>query len=109
MYGKSKGSIDARTASELPRPPGAIHWAARIAQVGCIILGRGEDEKKVIEWLNVGASVPGFIGFAVGRSTFLEPIISLRAGRITRNLAVAEIARKFREWVDAFEQARRGG
>jgi len=27
-------------------------------------------------------TVPGFIGFAVGRSTFLEPIVSLRAGKI---------------------------
>jgi len=32
-------------------------------QVGCIVLGRGEDEKKVIEWLKTAATVPGFIGF----------------------------------------------
>jgi len=33
--------------------------------VGCIILGRGEDDKKVNEWLANAAGVPGFIGFAV--------------------------------------------
>jgi myo-inositol catabolism protein IolC len=76
------------------------------AAVGCIILGRGEDEAKVIDWLNAAAPVPGFIGFAVGRSTFLEPIVSLRAGKITREVAVAEIAKKFEEWVQVFEQAR---
>jgi 5-dehydro-2-deoxygluconokinase len=76
------------------------------AKVGCIILGRGEDEAKVIEWLQVAAPVPGFIGFAVGRSTFLEPIVSLRAGKLTRDVAVAEIAKKFEEWVQVFERAR---
>ena len=37
-------------------------------KVGCIILGRGEDDKKVHEWLATAAGVPGFIGFAVGRT-----------------------------------------
>src|SRR5262249_3571875 len=31
------------------------------SKVGCIILGRGEDDKKVREWLGVAAPVPGFI------------------------------------------------
>src|SRR5215510_10914276 len=37
-------------------------------KVSCIILGRGEDDKKVREWLTTAAGVPGFIGFAVGRT-----------------------------------------
>src|SRR5262249_10723708 len=37
--------------------------------VGCIILGRGEDDRKVHEWLTTAAAVPGFIGFAVGRTS----------------------------------------
>ncbi len=40
--------------------------------VSCIVLGRGEDERKVREWLTTAAGVPGFIGFAVGRTTFWE-------------------------------------
>ncbi len=75
-------------------------------RVGLIVLGRGEDEKKVIEWLRVAATVPGFIGFAVGRSTFLQTIIDLRASKITRDAGVQEIARRFREWIDVFESAR---
>src|SRR5262249_35764038 len=39
-------------------------------KVGCIVLGRGEDDKKVGEWLETAARVPGFIGFAVGRTVF---------------------------------------
>ncbi len=44
-------------------------------RVGCIILGRGEDENKVREWLTIAAGVPGFIGFAVGRTDFWEPLV----------------------------------
>ena len=73
-------------------------------QVGCIILGRGEDDKKVREWLITAAGVPGFIGFAVGRTDFWEPLVNWRAKKITREDAVAEIARRYREFVDIFEK-----
>jgi myo-inositol catabolism protein IolC len=76
------------------------------SKVGCIILGRGEDDKKVREWLSVAAPVPGFIGFAVGRTTFWDPLIDMRAKKITREAAVTEIARRYREWVDTFEKAK---
>jgi 5-dehydro-2-deoxygluconokinase len=75
-------------------------------KVGCIILGRGEDDKKVWEWLTTAAGVPGFIGFAVGRTDFWEPLIQWLARKRTREDAVAEIARRYREFVDIFEQAR---
>ena len=75
-------------------------------KVGCIVLGRGEDDKKVREWLSVAAPVPGFIGFAVGRTTFWDPLVDWRAQKITREAAVAEISRRYREWVDIFEKAR---
>jgi myo-inositol catabolism protein IolC len=75
-------------------------------KVGCIILGRGEDDKKVYEWLTTAAKVPGFIGFAVGRTVFWDPLIDWRAKKITREGAVAEIARRYRQLVDTFENAR---
>ncbi len=74
--------------------------------VGCIILGRGENDDKVHEWLRTAAKVAGFIGFAVGRTSFWNPLIDLRAKKITRDAAVAEIARRFCEDVDIFENAR---
>jgi 5-dehydro-2-deoxygluconokinase len=74
--------------------------------VGCIILGRGEDEEKVREWLAIAAAVPGFVGFAVGRTDFWEPLVGWRAKRTTREDAVAEIARRYRRFVDVFENAR---
>jgi 5-dehydro-2-deoxygluconokinase len=74
-------------------------------KVGCIVLGRGEDDKKVSEWLTVAASVPGFIGFAVGRTDFWEPLVGWRDKTTTREAAVNEIARRYREFVDIFEKA----
>jgi 5-dehydro-2-deoxygluconokinase len=74
-------------------------------KVGCIILGRGEDDKKVRQWLTTAAGVPGFIGFAVGRTTFWDPLISYRDKKSTRPEAQAKIAASYREWVDLFEKA----
>ncbi len=73
--------------------------------VGCIVLGRGEDDRKVREWLTTAAAVRGFIGFAVGRTVFWEPLVDWRGKKTTREAAVAEIARRYREFVDIFENA----
>jgi myo-inositol catabolism protein IolC len=72
-------------------------------RVGCIILGRGEDGRKVHDWLTTAAGVPGFIGFAVGRTSFWEPLVAWRAKKITRGQAVNDIVRRYREFVDTFE------
>jgi 5-dehydro-2-deoxygluconokinase len=74
-------------------------------KVGCIILGRGEDDKKVREWLTTAAGVEGFIGFAVGRTDFWDPLVNFLARKTTREAAVAEISRRYREFVDIFEKA----
>jgi 5-dehydro-2-deoxygluconokinase len=75
-------------------------------EVGCIILGRGEDEAHVHAWLTTAAGVPGFIGFAVGRTTFWEPLTAWHEHKSSRDAAVAEISRRYRQWVDVFEKAR---
>ena len=72
--------------------------------VGCIILGRGSNDQKVEQWLGNAAGVPGFIGFAVGRTSFWEPLVALRDGKMKREQSVAEIARRYLEWVTVFER-----
>jgi myo-inositol catabolism protein IolC len=71
-------------------------------EVGCIILGRGEDDKKVREWLTTASTVPGFIGFAVGRTSFWNPLIDWRSKKITREAAVAEISRRYQQFAEIF-------
>ena len=82
----------------------AAHRGGR-DQVGCIILGRGEDDEKVHDWLTIAAGVKGFIGFAVGRTVFWEPLVGFHAKTLTREAAVAEIARRYLEFVGIFENA----
>ncbi len=65
------------------------------ASVGCIVLGRGENEEKVKQWLRVGAKVPGVIGFAVGRTVFWEPLKKFRAELCSREQAVEQIASNY--------------
>jgi len=74
-------------------------------KVGCIILGRGEDDRKVHKWLSTAAGVKGFIGFAVGRTIFWEPLVKYRAKSVTREAAVSAIAHRYREFADIFEGA----
>jgi 5-dehydro-2-deoxygluconokinase len=77
------------------------------ADVGCIVLGRGEDDRKVVEWLSTAAAVPGFIGFAVGRTSFWEPLVAWRDEHLSVKEAAAQIASRYCRWVTIFEQARR--
>jgi 5-dehydro-2-deoxygluconokinase len=84
----------------------AVARAGGRDQVGCIILGGGEDDRKVREWLGIAAGVPGFVGFAVGRTVFWDPLVAWRAKKMTREEAIAEISRRYREFVDIFEKAR---
>ena len=75
-------------------------------KVGCIVLGRGEDAEKVDKWLATAAQVTGFIGFAVGRTVFWQPLMDWLAQKMTRDAAVTEIARRYRAFVGIFDKAR---
>ncbi len=73
-------------------------------KVGCIVLGRGEDDNKVREWLTTAAGVPGFIGFAVGRTVFWDPLAAWVAKKRNKEATVAEIVRRYRRLVDIFDK-----
>jgi 5-dehydro-2-deoxygluconokinase len=72
--------------------------------VGCIVLGRGSDEQAVVRWLTISAGVTGFIGFAVGRTTWLDALTAWRAHTASRQVAVARIAKRFQEWAAIFDR-----
>ncbi|MFC4275474.1 2-deoxy-5-keto-D-gluconate 6-phosphate aldolase domain-containing protein [Achromobacter aloeverae] len=76
-------------------------------KVSCIVLGRGADDAKVRHWLTTAASVPGFIGFAVGRTSFFDAVADFEAGRASRQEAAQRIASQYAGWVSIFERARR--
>ncbi len=67
------------------------------ANVGVIVLGRGENEKRVRDWLKIGAQTQGVIGFAVGRTVFWQPLVDYKDGAISRSEAVSRIAGTYQE------------
>jgi myo-inositol catabolism protein IolC len=71
-------------------------------EVCCIVLGRDADEAQVLEWLRIAAPVPGFDGFAVGRTLWEEPLRGLIAGTTERSAAVRQIADHYLETVSGF-------
>jgi 5-dehydro-2-deoxygluconokinase len=73
--------------------------------VGCIVLGRGDDDRKLRDWLATASTAPEYIGFAVGRTTVWDALTEWRAGCTSREVAATSIARRFREWVDIFAKA----
>jgi myo-inositol catabolism protein IolC len=76
------------------------------SEVGCIVLGRNAEPDRVLHWLETAAPVPGFIGFAIGRTTFWDAVAAYVAQQVTRQEAAWLIARRYRNWATAFEQGR---
>ena len=58
----------------------------------------------MIAWLQAGAGVPGFVGFAVGRTIWWEPLEAWLAGASTDD-AAETIASNYRRLVDAYTAA----
>ena len=75
-------------------------------EVGCIVLGRGANEKQVAGWLETAASVSGFTGFAVGRTTFWDAVVDYEARTASRQEATSRIAERYCEWAAVFDRAR---
>lgn len=71
--------------------------------VGCVVLGRGADDAKVEAWLRAGAGVPGYLGFAIGRSIFDQSVKGLAGGAFDRSEATRLISAKYRHFVGVYE------
>lgn len=71
--------------------------------VACVLLGRGASSEKVEHWLEAAAPVEGFIGFAIGRSIWSDPLKALMAGDLPREEAAAQIADNYLRFVQVYE------
>src|SRR5262249_55539116 len=67
-----------------------------------IVLGRGADTAKVRHWLAQGAGVPGYAGFAVGRTLWWNELVGYVAGDLDRVEAADAIAANYRDLVDVW-------
>lgn len=74
--------------------------------VACIILGRGASDAKLEHWLRQGAGVPGFIGFAIGRTIWQQALEDWLARKLDRAGASRRIADNYLRMVDVYQGAR---
>ncbi|MDP9341552.1 MAG: DUF2090 domain-containing protein [Actinomycetota bacterium] len=73
--------------------------------VACVVLGRGASDDAVIHWLRQGAGVPGYIGFAIGRTIWWDPLKAFVDGQSPREDAAAKIAANYRRMIDVYREA----
>ncbi len=74
-------------------------------RVSCVVLGRAAPEARVDHWLRQGAAVPGYIGFAIGRTLFWDALKGFLAGSLDRRAAARSIADAYRRAVDVYNAA----
>jgi 5-dehydro-2-deoxygluconokinase len=73
--------------------------------VSCVVLGRGADDEKVDHWLRQAAPVDGFVGFAIGRSIWWNPLKAYVDGKIERIAGARQIAENYLRFVEVYERA----
>jgi myo-inositol catabolism protein IolC len=76
--------------------------------VVCVVLGRGASDAKVDHWLEQAAPVDGFVGFAIGRSIWWDPLKSYVDGKTERAAAAQQIAANYMRFIKVYEHAEGG-
>lgn len=77
-----------------------VSMAVKKAKV--VILGRNESMSQVLEWIKIGAKTKNVIGFAVGRTIFMDAINSYYLKRISKAQAIDIIARRYKKIADFY-------
>ena len=70
--------------------------------VVCVVLGRGADDTAVDHWLRQGAWVPGYVGFAIGRTIWWDPLKAFVDGTLPREDAAERISRNYLRFIDVY-------
>ncbi|HEX9823378.1 MAG TPA: DUF2090 domain-containing protein [Actinomycetota bacterium] len=71
--------------------------------VACVVLGRGADAAAVDHWLGQGAGVPGYVGFAIGRTIWGGPLGAFVEGSADRGEAARQIAENYLRFIEVYE------
>jgi myo-inositol catabolism protein IolC len=70
--------------------------------VGCVVLGRGANTEKVEHWLRTGAGVPGYLGFAIGRTIWWDQLKGYLDGSLSRDDAANQISANYRRAIEVY-------
>jgi myo-inositol catabolism protein IolC len=74
-------------------------------EVVCVVLGRGANDSAVDHWLRQGAGVPGYIGFAIGRTIWWDALKGYLDGSVERDAAAKRISENYRRFIDVYSSA----
>ena len=88
---------DCERISELTRSGGRDN-------VVCVVLGRGADDDAVDHWLRQGAGVPGYVGFAIGRTIWWDSLKGYLDKSIERDAASEQIANNYLRFIDVYNK-----
>ncbi|MCU1550104.1 MAG: hypothetical protein JWR36_664 [Glaciihabitans sp.] len=91
-------TADAAAVAEIARRDG------RTAE--CIVLGRHASKEDLDRWLSIAAPIPGYVGFAIGRSIWWDALADLLSETITPDAAREQIAKTYLEYANAYLAAR---
>ncbi|MEJ1229423.1 MAG: DUF2090 domain-containing protein [Galbitalea sp.] len=91
-------AADAAAVAELARRDGRT--------ADCIVLGRHASKEDLDRWLDAAAPLPGYVGFAIGRSIWWDPLADHLAGTISSDAARARIAENYLYFAHAYLKAR---
>jgi myo-inositol catabolism protein IolC len=97
------------TSADYARVAEQARSGAGREEVVCIVLGRGADVERVLEWLAISAPVPGFAGFAVGRTAWADALKGYVVGTRSREYTRREIADRYMRLIRAYAEATRRG
>jgi myo-inositol catabolism protein IolC len=90
---------DCRAVAELARSGGRDG-------VTCIVLGRGANREAVERWLRVAAEVPGFVGFAIGRTIWFDALRAWLGDGASASEAASRVAETYRHTVEVYRAGR---
>jgi myo-inositol catabolism protein IolC len=83
-----------------------VATAARsTATTGALVLGRGQDRDSVIRWVQIAAASGSFVGFAVGRTLWMDPFAALVRTEIDERQTVNRIADAYLDIASAYRSA----
>ena len=87
-------SADAAAVADLARRGGRT--------ADCIVLGRHASKDDLDHWLDVAAPLHGYVGFAIGRSIWWDPLAGHFAGTIGTDVARHQIAENYLYFVHQY-------
>jgi myo-inositol catabolism protein IolC len=73
--------------------------------IGCVVLGRGADDATVEEWVRQAAGVPGYVGFAVGRTIWWDAVNDHLNKGADRKRSIEQISDRYRHFINVYSSA----